>query len=145
MFVLTRDPLGWEGDRGFAWATATGDGDSCEVVLYVMLDDAMRDTREHGESIASVLGSLASSVLAVGGAHHELLVSGAYPQLAFAGEMPGLLSAVQSSTVHGTPVIELVTGGWEPIGLGADRSGCDSGSRAGPLRAGRSRSFCNAA
>ena len=89
---MTRDPLGWEGDRGFAWATATGAADSCEVVLYVMLDDAMRDTREHGESIASVLGSLASSVLAVGGAHHELLVSGAYPQLAFAGEMPGLLS-----------------------------------------------------
>ena len=95
----------------------------------MMLDDAMRDARERGESIASVLGSLASSVLAVGGALHELRVSGAYPQLAFAGEMPGLSSAVQSSTVHGTPVIELVSGGWE------DRSARDSGSRAGALRA----------
>jgi len=79
VFVLTWDPLRWEGDRGLAWATATGDGDAREVVLHLMLDDAMREARERGQNIVSVLGSLASSVLAVGGAHHELLVSGALP------------------------------------------------------------------
>jgi tetratricopeptide (TPR) repeat protein len=119
VFLLTWDPLGWEGDRGLAWATATGDGDSCEVVLYLMLDEAMRDARERGEGIVSVLGSLASSVLAVGGAHHELLVSGAYPQLAFAGEVPGLLSTAGPSSAYGEPAVELVSSGWEPIGLGA--------------------------
>lgn len=42
VFLLTWDPLGWEGDRAPGWATATGDGDSCEVVLYVMLENSHR-------------------------------------------------------------------------------------------------------
>ena len=85
VFVLTWDPLGWMRDRGRAWATATGDGDSYEVVLYVMLRDAVRRAREGGETVAEVIGELAGSVLAVGGAHQELLVSGAYPQLGVRG------------------------------------------------------------
>ena len=119
VFLLTWDPLGWAGDRAPAWATATGDGDSCEVVLYVMLDEAVRAARQRGETVASVLGSFAASVLAVGGAHQELLVSGGYPQLASAGEIPGLLSAVGSRSACGVPAVELVSSGWEPIGLGA--------------------------
>ena len=39
-FLLTWDPFGWMRDRGTAWATATGDGDSHEVVLYLTLHDA---------------------------------------------------------------------------------------------------------
>ena len=119
VFLLTWDPLRWSGDRAPAGATATGDGDSYEVVLYLMLDEAVREARERGETIAGVLGSFASSVLAVGGAHEELLVSGAYPQLAFAGEIPGLLSQVGSPSGYGTPAVQLASPGWEPIGLGA--------------------------
>jgi hypothetical protein len=86
VFLLTWDPFWWMGDRGWAWATATGDGDAYEVVLYLTLHDAMRRAREPGQTLADVIGELARSVLAVGGRHEELLVSGAYPQLAFAGE-----------------------------------------------------------
>ena len=119
VFVLTWDPLGWMRDRGTAWATATGDGDSYEVVLYVTLQDAVRQAREGGETVAEVIGELADSVLAVGGAHQELLVSGAYPQLAFAGEVPGLLSELGLAPGLSACEVELAASGWEPIGLGA--------------------------
>jgi len=42
VFLLTWDPFWWMADRGWAWATATGDGDAFEVVLYVTLHDALR-------------------------------------------------------------------------------------------------------
>src|SRR5207249_4446687 len=118
-FVLTWDPLEWVGDRAPGWATATGDGDSCEVVLYLTLEEAMRRAREGGETVAAVLGAFAGSVLAVGAADEHLLVSGAYPQLAFAGRAPGLLSEVGSPPARPAPEIELASLGWEPIGLGA--------------------------
>jgi len=46
VFVLTWEPFGWMRDRDTAWATATGDGDSYEVVLYLMLHDAVRRARD---------------------------------------------------------------------------------------------------
>jgi hypothetical protein len=106
-------------DRGTAWATATGDGDSYEVVLYLTLHDAVRRAHETATTLAGVIGELAGSVLAVGATHEELLVSGAYPQLAFAGEAPGLLSELGSAHRLPAPEIALAASGWEPIGLGA--------------------------
>ena len=119
VFLLTWDPFGWMRDRGTAWATATGDGDSHEVVLYLTLHDAVRRAHETATTLADVIGELAGSVLAVGATHEELLVSGAYPQLAFAGEVPGLLSELGSAHRLPAPEIELAASGWEPIGLGA--------------------------
>ena len=137
VFVLTWEPFEWMRDRGTAWATATGDGDSYEVVLYLTLHDAVRRARETARTIADVIGELAGSVLAVGAAHEELLVSGAYPQLAFAGEVPGLLSELD--TRHGLPAaeIELAASGWEPIGLGAIQDLAQE--RYGPVDLDRSR------
>ena len=89
VFLLTWDPFWWMRDRGWAWATATGDGDTYEVVLYLTLHDAVRRARETARTLADVVGELAGSVLAVGATHEELLVSGAYPQLAFAGRGSG--------------------------------------------------------
>ena len=119
VFVLTWDPFGWMRDRGTAWATATGDGDSYEVVLYLTLHDAVRQARDATTMLADVIGGLAGSVLAVGATHEELLVSGAYPQLVFAGEVPGLLSELGSAHALAAAEIELAASGWEPIGLGA--------------------------
>ncbi len=119
IFLVTWDPLGGMRDRGMAWATASGDGDSFEVVLYATLEDAVRQARERGQSPVDVIGELAGSVVAVGAAHQELLVSGAYPQLSFAGEVAGLLSAVGSAARLPAFELELAAAGWEPIGLGA--------------------------
>jgi len=119
VFLLTWDPFGWMADRGAAWATATGDGDSSEVVLYVMLEDKLREARDAGKTFADVIGGLAGSVLAVGAAHEALFVSGAYAQLAFAGEVPRLLSESESAVRQPVFEIELAASAWEPIGLGA--------------------------
>jgi hypothetical protein len=137
VFLLTWDPFGGMRDRGTAWATATGDGDSYEVVLYLTLHDAVRRARETTRTLADVIDELAGSVLAVGARHEELLVSGVYPQLAFAGEVPGLLSEPGSG--HGRPAaeIELAALGWEPIGLGAIQDLAQE--RYGPVDLDRSR------
>jgi len=119
VFLVTWDPFWWMRDRGWAWATATGDGDTYEVVLYLTLHDAVRRAGETTRTLADVVAELAGSVLAVGGRHEQLLVSGAYPQLASAGEVPGLLSEPESTRGLPAPVIELAALGWEPIGLGA--------------------------
>ena len=119
VFLLTWDPFWWMRDRGWAWATATGDGDTYEVVLYLTLHDAVRRARETARTLADVLGDLAGSVLTVGAGHEQLLVAGAFPQLAVAGEVPGLLSQPESGGGLPAAVLELAADGWEPIGLGA--------------------------
>jgi SEC-C motif len=119
VFLLTWDPFWWMRDRGWAWATATGDGDTYEVVLHLTLHDALRRAGETARTLADVVGEIAGSVLAVGASQEQLLVSGAYPQLAFAGEVPGLLSEPESARGLPAPGIELAAAGWEPIGLGA--------------------------
>lgn len=116
VFLLTWDPLYWH-DRplGRATATATGDGDDCEVVLYLPLEQIL----QAGEDLAVVVGSFAASVLDVGGAYEQALVAGVYPQLAFGGKAPGLLSEVGSLSGLEPPALALASKGWEPIGLGA--------------------------
>jgi len=108
VFVLNWDPLGWLGEPFAASATATGDGDDYEVVLYVPLAAA-----------AGLLDDLCRSVVDVGVSQELLLSSGAYAQLAFAGKVPDLLSAIGTLSATGAPRFELAHGGWEPIGLGA--------------------------
>ncbi len=108
VFVLNSDPLGWLGEPFAARATATGDGDNYEVVLYVPLTGA-----------AALLDDLCRSLVDVGVSQELLLSSGAYAQLAFAGKVPDLLSAIGTLSATGAPQFELAQGGWEPIGLGA--------------------------
>ena len=119
VFLLTWDPLEWVGERGPGWATASGDGDSCEVVLYLPLAETLRGAEEGEETVAAVLGAFAWSVLAVGVRYEQALVAGIYPQLAQVGEAPGLLSEVGSRPGSAAPELALAQGGWEPIGLGA--------------------------
>lgn len=120
VFLLTWDPLEWVGDgRGPAWATATGDGDSCEVVLYLLLAETLRRTEQGEDTTAAVLGAFAGSVLTVGARYEQALVAGIYAQLAQAGEAPSLLSEVGSPAGSSAPELTLAQGGWEPIGLGA--------------------------
>jgi tetratricopeptide (TPR) repeat protein len=137
VLVLTWDPFGWMRDRDSAWATATGDGDSYEVVLYLTLHDAVRRARETARTLADVICEAAGSVLAVGATHEELLVSGAYPQLAYAGEVPGLLSQLRSAHRLPAAEIELAASGWEPIGLGAIQDLAQE--RYGPVELDRSQ------
>lgn len=108
VFVLNWDPLRALGEPFEASATATGDGDSFELVLYAPLGDGIERVSD-----------LCRSVLDVGVDQELLLISGDYPQLAFAGKAPDLLSAVGSLSAIAPPELEPAAGGWEPIGLGA--------------------------
>ena len=112
VFVLNWDPVGWRGPSE-ARATATGDGDSFELVLYVLLADL--DVADCAEQ----LGDLCRSVLEIGVEQELLLSSGAYAQLAHAGKAPGLLSVTATLSVLGQPAFAPAGDGWEPIGLGA--------------------------
>lgn len=108
VLVLNWDPLGWIRGPFEPSATATGDGDDFELVLYAPLTGA-----------EALLGDLCQSVVAVGVSQELLLVSGAYAQLAFAGKVPGLLSAIGELSAMEPPEFDPAGDGWEPIGLGA--------------------------
>lgn len=114
VFALNWNPLGWMGGPFEVRATATGDGDTFELVLYVPLPDlvGIRDA-------AGLLGDLSRSVVDVGVEQELLLASGAYAQLAHAGKVPGLLSATGGLTAIEPPLFAPATAGWEAIGLGA--------------------------
>lgn len=116
IFIVTWDPLEWH-DRRPARATATGDGDGFEVVLYLALDDVLTEARER--SIANVLGGFAASVLAVGARYELALVAGVYAQLAHNGTAPGLLSEVGQLPAPEPSSVVVQSAGWEPIGLAA--------------------------
>jgi len=110
VFVLSWNPLAWRGEPFTPWATATGDGDGFELVLYVPLPEAADEQR---------LGELCRSAVEVGVEQELALVSGAYAQLAHAGKVPELLSATGHLTTIDLPTLEPIADGWEPIGLGA--------------------------
>ncbi len=118
VFLVTWDPLEWH-DRRPARATATGDGDSFEVVLYLALDDVLAEMRDSGAAVADVLGGFAASVLDIGVRYEQALVAGVYPQLASSGDAPGLLSEVGRQPALKPASVDLESSGWEPIGLGA--------------------------
>lgn len=111
VFVLNWDPLGWQRDAFEPDATATGDGDTFELVLYVPHSDAVADR--------DLLGELARSVVTVGVEQELLLSAGSYAQLAHAGKVPGLLSAAGTLPAIDPPTFVAAGSGWEPIGLGA--------------------------
>lgn len=114
VFVLNWDPLGWLPSPFEARATATGDGDTFELVLYVPLPDVLGT-----QDAAGLLGDLSRSVIEVGVEQELLLDSGAYAQLAHAGRAPDLLSAAGRLSAIEPPTLAPATAGWEPIGLGA--------------------------
>lgn len=118
VFLLTWDPLRWH-DRPPARATATGDGDGCEVVLYLPLEQILRGGRAPGADVAAGLGYFAASVLGVGARYEQALVAGAYPQLASNGDAPGLLSELGTLPGLDALAVGMASAEWQPIGLGA--------------------------
>lgn len=126
MFVLTRDPLDRLDRMDPAWATANGDGDDYEVVVYVPLGNALTLAAWDRSTVRDVLAALAESAIVVGAAHEQLVLTGAYAQAAARGRAPSLLGdpdadlpRARASRRLTSPAIGLVSDGWEPVGLGA--------------------------
>jgi hypothetical protein len=126
IFLLTRDPLDRVEGLAPAWATATGDGDDYEVVVYLPLTNALKLAEFDDTTVAEVLARLAESAIVVGAAHEPLLLAGAYPQAEARGDADPLLSdpvadlpGPRLSRRLAAPEIRRVSDGWEPIGLAA--------------------------
>lgn len=114
LFALSWDPLAWLPDRASVWATANGDGDLWELVVYATLTGLT----DRGDPTAA-FDELAETAVLAGSGQEQLLASGAYPQLAARGRAPGLLERPVGSAALGQPLLSAPAGAWEPIGLGA--------------------------
>src|ERR1700756_1169300 len=80
-FLLTRDPLAWIPQRGSAWATANADGDTLELPVYVLYEEAERRLRNAGGEAGGGGPPLVEPVVRVGSASEPLLIAGAYADL----------------------------------------------------------------
>ena len=136
VFLVTWDPLEWH-DRRPARATATGDGDGFEVVLYLALDDVLTEARgaEHRER--------ARRLRRVGARRRRALR---------AGTRRGRLPAARVQRRRARPAVggraaagaRAVLGRAEVGRVGADRARRDPGRRAGGVRSGRPGSLARA-
>jgi SEC-C motif len=121
LFVITGDPLDWLRDRGTAWVTCNGDGDSdgLEMPLYVTRDAVEDRLNASGGDVVAAVGPLCETVV-LGAVHCQgVVLAGGYPELAFRGKAPRLLSFDVGQGRLGTPAVTVPHAGWEPIGLGA--------------------------
>lgn len=118
VFIITRDPLDWLVERGSAWATANLDGDALELCVYVTHAAVGRRLAATGGDLAAAIAPLAEAAV-LRAAHCEaLLDAGDYPEQARSGEAPGLLVRPTGADPLGTPTVDVISDGWEPVGLG---------------------------
>jgi hypothetical protein len=119
LFVITRDPLDWVPNRGYAWATANADGDSLELPVYVSRGVLLRELDASGGDLGDAVRPFIEPVLLTGGRCEGILFAGAYPDLASRRQAPRLLEAPAGADRLRTPTVRLRSPGWEPMGLGA--------------------------
>lgn len=113
IFVITWDPLELRPPRPAAFATVnTG---PLELAVYL----PFWSPAEQGTTFAAVLSAVAGAAVATAAAQHSAVTSGRYPQLVRQGAAPDLLSDLASGAALGPAAVELVSLGWEDIGLGA--------------------------
>jgi hypothetical protein len=121
LFLITKYPLDWLGDRDHAWVTANADGDTLELSLYVALDEIRRRLRSTDSDLPSAIGPLAERVVVAATHNQGIVLAGGYAEIAFRGEISRLLDtdAGEAGPSLGTPRVSVRSDGWEPIGLGA--------------------------
>jgi SEC-C motif len=117
LFVITRDPLDWIPERGEAWATANGDGDLLELVVYVAREAI--EQRKDGGGVGAAVAPFGEAAVVAGARSEHLLVSGAHPGLVATGGAERLLERVDNARPSGVPAVTVRSQGWEPLGLGA--------------------------
>ncbi len=118
VFLLTWDPMEHHAPRPVAFATVNGGPPGLEVGVYIPVW-VLTTAASRQERVAGVIGELGGSAVVVAAANEEAVVSGRYPALARQGSAPRLLDQRRAGAGMGTPKVTLVSGRWEPIGLGA--------------------------
>jgi hypothetical protein len=121
VFVITKYPLDWLGDRDHAWVTANADGDTLELPLYVALDEIQRRLESTDSDLPSAIAPLAERVVVAATHNQGIVLAGAYADMSRRGEISRLLDTDvgEADPSLGTPGVTVKSDGWEPIGLGA--------------------------
>ena len=118
VFVITWDPLEHRAPRPEGFAAINVDDDGSELVVYLPIWSLVDLARTQRTTICAVIGGLAGSAVAA--------AAGTADTPADAGraarrttDVDDLLADRAGGTALGTPAIDLVSPGWEDIGLGA--------------------------
>jgi SEC-C motif len=123
VFVITKYPLDWLGDRDLAWVIANADGDTLELPLYVALEEIQRRLQSTDGDLPSAIAPLAERVVVAAADNQGIVLAGAYADMAFRGEISGLLDSdvgeEDPRLSLAIPRVSVRSDGWEPIGLGA--------------------------
>ena len=93
VFVITKYPLDWLGDRDHAWVIANADGDTLELPLYVALDEIQRRLQSTDSDLPSAIAPLAERVVVAAADNQGIVLAGGYADMAFRGEISGLLDS----------------------------------------------------
>ncbi|MEW6475243.1 MAG: SEC-C metal-binding domain-containing protein [Actinomycetota bacterium] len=118
VFLITWDPFDWLDGRDLFFATTNG-GDNWEIVLHLPLWNLEMMAKASEMPLGAALGQLGRAAVRVAGRYRDEIVRGRYPELVHEGSAPGLLSAAIVDLDVAVPAVAMVSGGWEPMGLGA--------------------------
>jgi hypothetical protein len=118
VFVITWDPLEHQAPRPEGFAVINVDHDGSELVVYLPIWSLVDSAHTRRTTVRAVIGALAGSAVATAAktADTPADAAGATRRTA---DVDDLLADRAGGTALGTPAIDLVSPGWEDIGLGA--------------------------
>jgi len=124
VFVITWDPLEHQASRPEGFATLNADHDGSELVVYLPIWSLVDSARTQRTTICAVIGTMAGSAVAtaasIADTPSEAVTATRRPMgRGRTTDANDLLADRAGGTALGAPVIDLVSPGWEAIGLGA--------------------------
>ena len=124
VFVITWDPLEHQAPRPEGFATINVDDDGSELVVYLPIWSLVDSARTQRTTIAAVIGAMAASAVATAASTADTPADAVTATRRPTGrgrtsDVDDLLADRTGGTALGTPTIDLVSPGWEAIGLGA--------------------------
>ena len=114
VFVITWDPLEHRAPRPECFAVINVDHDGSELVVYLPIWSLVDSARTRRTTVRAVVGALAGSAVAAAAGTADAVTA-----TRRTARVDDLLADRAGGTALGTPAIDLVTLGWEDIGLGA--------------------------
>jgi hypothetical protein len=124
VFVITWDPLEHQAPRPEGFATINVDRDGSEIVVYLPIWSLVDAARTQHTTICAVIGAMAGSAVATAARAADTPAGALTATRRPTGrgrtsDVDDLLADRAGGTALGTPAIDLVSPGWEAIGLGA--------------------------
>src|SRR5215475_5851256 len=124
VFVITWDPLEWLATRPDWMATVNIDHHGSELVVYIPVWSLVEAAHRPHRSVSAVLAAMAGAAVATaagaeGAAAESAMASSSGTGAGRVSDVGDLLDSRAAGAALGAPTIDLVSAGWEDIGLGA--------------------------